>query len=504
MPPQPPIPPPRTPALHVRAATARAAQAKLPDRVPAPPPAPLPARAPAEHVRRALAPVQAKLPQAATPGSRLPAPHVRDAVRAVQAMPAPPPRIASPPAPPVPPPQSRIQPRPPGLTVQRRKVLVPPLGEIETRDYTERELTAFIGRYLGAPGTYDSLEAMLDAIEAKEFKKEDVARPTARHRGQERRRRQPAPPPPPSSRVLRARPEAKEREVKEEAPRFRAGSNPDWSYPAQPPRRLRARRSGFSDAEGEALLDPAQYAEASVYADITRFSLHENAGSGIGTLRLGISYNHILADSRIRYFYWRALQRVRDETAGPAARGRISAAMWQLFRALTADDPDLLEQADNDWDRLSGAKRVDDMAVASASRIISNAPGNVRPGHARINTDIGNAFDPELDSTGQYTARTWRIHNAVLTLAYAGGITIMDAMDALRPATPRGSALTGFSSTGGASGHVFARPESAEEERRQVRRQEVRSRSAPRDLPREEAGLLPARKGGRGRKRKGE
>ncbi|MFL6263333.1 MAG: hypothetical protein ACJ76Y_26860 [Thermoanaerobaculia bacterium] len=499
MAPKPPIPPPRQPALHVQAATARAAQAKLPDRVPAPWPSPPPAvPVLAEHVRRALAPAQAKLPQAVAPG-RPQAPHVRNAVQAVQAMPAAPPRTFRPPAPPVPSPVSGARPRPPGLAVQRRKVLVPPLGEIETRDHTERELTAFIGRYLGAPGTFESLEAMLDAIEAKEFKKEAPPPLPARRRGRGPRRREPAPPPPPSSRVLRARPEAQEREVKErevKEPRFRAGNNPEWSYPAQPPRRLNARRSGFSAAEGEALLDPLHYAEASVHADVTRFSLHENADSGIGTLRLGISYNHILADSRIRYFYWSAIRRVRDETAGPETRTSVSSAMRGLFQALTADDPELMERADSDWERLSEAKRVDDMAIAPASRIISNAPGNVRPGHAGINTDIGNAFDPELDPRGRYTARTWRIYSAVIRLAHAGGITITDAMDALRPATPRVSASTGYSSTGTGSRHTFERPESSEEARaRQAHwHREVRGRSAPRELPQDEAKLQPPRK----------
>ncbi|MFL6234160.1 MAG: hypothetical protein ACJ76N_13580 [Thermoanaerobaculia bacterium] len=508
MAPKPPIPPPRPPALHVQAATARAAQAKLPDRVPAPRPSP-PLAVPvlAEHVRRALAPAQAKLPQAVAPG-RPQASHVRNAVQAVQAMPAAPPRTFRPPAPHVPsplrqpPPVSRTQPRPPGPVVQRRKILMPPpLGEIETEDYTERELDGFIGRYLMAPGTFGALATLVEALEADEFKKEGAPPPRERGRGsgRGRGRRGRREPPPPSTRILRQRPEAEEREVKErevKEPRFRAGSNPEWSYPAQPPRRLNARRSGFSAAEGEALLDPLHYAEASVHADVTRFSLHENADSGIGTLRLGISYNHILADSRIRYFYWSAIRRVRDETAGPETRTSVSSAMRGLFQALTADDPELMERADSDWERLSEAKRVDDMAIAPASRIISNAPGNVRPGHAGINTDIGNAFDPELDPRGRYTARTWRIYSAVIRLAHAGGITITDAMDALRPATPRVSASTGYSSTGTGSRHTFERPESSEEARaRQAHwHREVRGRSAPRELPQDEAKLQPPRK----------
>jgi hypothetical protein len=85
-PPPPPPQPPRTPAPHVQAAVARAAQAKLPER-PAPPVRPphpaVPSSArsgpqPAEHVRRALAPVQAKLP---APKPALP-PHIQAALAA--------------------------------------------------------------------------------------------------------------------------------------------------------------------------------------------------------------------------------------------------------------------------------------------------------------------------------------------------------------------------------------------------------------------------------------
>jgi len=93
--PQKPPPPSRTPAPHVQAAVARAAQAKLPERAPSPgrtPQRPLPAApqnppSQAAHVRRALTPAQAKLPEPVSQG-RLPAAHVRDAVASVQTKPS--------------------------------------------------------------------------------------------------------------------------------------------------------------------------------------------------------------------------------------------------------------------------------------------------------------------------------------------------------------------------------------------------------------------------------
>ena len=79
----PPVHPARALAPHVQAVTARAAQAKLPDRPPSPghlPPGPPPR---ASHVQKALAAVQAKLPE--TPSQvRPPAAHVRNAVAPIQ------------------------------------------------------------------------------------------------------------------------------------------------------------------------------------------------------------------------------------------------------------------------------------------------------------------------------------------------------------------------------------------------------------------------------------
>jgi len=516
-PPSPPALPSRPQAPHVQAAVARAVQSKLPERSPAPrqtlsasPTAQPPARLPAEHVHRALAPAQAKLPQVSQQG-RPQAPHVVNAVRSAQMKMAAPVQNSRPPASHVaatskaagPPPvrhrasAKSVQTRP-SPVVQRRKVRVPPLGEIDTEDYTERQLDGFITRYLMAPGTSESLDAVVAAIEAKEFKREEAPPRARRRRRVEDRRREPVPERLESLRRRESRPEPEVRERKESG--FRVGSNPEWSYPAQPPTRLKARRSGFSQSETDGLLDPSQLEEASSYADVTRFSLHENKGSGIGTLRLGISYNHILADSRIRYLYSTALKRVRHEGTSAHTRARISAAMTKLFVALTGGDGSLLAEAVSDWERLSKARRVDDMSIAAASRVISNAAGNVRPGHARLNTDIGNAFDPELDHAGRYTARTWKIIDAVQGLALAEGISHTDSMDALSPPTPRSCAMSGYSSTGSGSSHLFARPESRESAARH-RPERRASRSQPREFPPSEATLLPPR-GGKKRKRK--
>jgi hypothetical protein len=484
---------PRPPAPHVQAALLRAAQAKLPDRLPA---------APAPHVRNALAAAQAKQPPAPPGRHQAPqAPHVRQALHAAQAkLPAPATQAAQAAqaanarqaAPPV----AGIQGRP-GPVLQRRKVQVPGLGEIDTEDYTEDELYALIPRHLMADGSSGALAVLNAALDANEFRKE-------------RERKVEAPPDRRAS--LRPRPRREESaaaagdgDEAKEGSRFRAGSNPLWAYPAQPPERLRANRSGFSRSETDELLDPSRFEEASPYAEVTRFSLYENKGSGIGTLRLGISYNHILADSRIRSFYKTALQRVQSLGPSTQAGAAISAAMTNLFAALTGGDRDLLATATRDWERLSASGRAHDMSIARASRVVSNAAGNVRPGHARTNTDIGNAFDPELDHRGHFTARTIRIYDAVLGLARAGAISPEGAMDALRPPTPRSDAMSGFSSTGSGSSHSFQRPESREEMEgpRRDRRRDDRGRSAPRSFPPGESALLPPRRrGGGGRKRK--
>jgi hypothetical protein len=479
---------PRPPAPHVQAAL-RAAQAKLPDRRPA---------APALHVRNALAAAQAKQPPA--PPGRHQAPHVRQALHAAQAKLPPPPGSTRQPAPHVAamsragaPPAAGVQARP-GPVLQRRKVQVPTLGEIDTEDYTEDELYALIPRHLMADGTSGALAALIAALDANDFRREAERKVEA-----------------PPDRRASLRPRARREETAaaagddaKEGARFRAGSNPLWAYPEQPQERLRANRSGFSRSETDELLDPSRFEEASPDAEVARFSLYENKSSGIGMLRLGISSNHILADSRIRSFYKTALRKV--QTLGPStqAGAAISAAMTNLFAALTGGDRDLLATAIRDWERLSASGRAHDMSIAEASRIVSNAAGNVRPNHARTNTDIGNAFDPELDRRGRFTARTIRIYDAVLGLAYAGGIPLEAAMDALQPPTPRSDAMSGFSSTGSGSSHSFQRPESREEMEgpRRDRRRDDRGRSAPRSFPPGESALLPPRRRGGGRKRK--
>ncbi|HEX6904101.1 MAG TPA: hypothetical protein VF789_30605 [Thermoanaerobaculia bacterium] len=166
MPPKPPLPSvlTRAPAKHVQDALARAAQAKLPERRP-----PL-----ADHVRKALQPAQAKIPER-LPVSRPQAPHVQAAVAVVQKATAP---SASPgrPAPHV---QKALREhantaRPAtGAVLQQRKIQIPGFGEIETSDYTESQLNAFVSSHLTAPGTLGALIELDAAIEAREFKPAD-------------------------------------------------------------------------------------------------------------------------------------------------------------------------------------------------------------------------------------------------------------------------------------------------------------------------------------------
>ena len=101
--PAPPLVQPlRTPAPHVQAALARAAQAKLPERSPLPlQPSQQSCRPQAEHVRRALAPAQAKLPDPPSPGRPQiqQAKHMQAAVASLQKkVPIAPPFCAAPPA----------------------------------------------------------------------------------------------------------------------------------------------------------------------------------------------------------------------------------------------------------------------------------------------------------------------------------------------------------------------------------------------------------------------
>ncbi len=147
-PPFPPAPPSRTSAPHVQAAVARAAQAKLPERPASPGHPPQ-----AAHVRRALAPAQAKLPPSVGQ-SRPQAPHVRHAIGAAQA------KLSTPP-------QAKSG---SGAVLQPRRILIPGLGAIETKDHEELALNSLIPRYLMKPGTFEHLKALVDAVDAGEFK----------------------------------------------------------------------------------------------------------------------------------------------------------------------------------------------------------------------------------------------------------------------------------------------------------------------------------------------
>lgn len=135
-----------------------------------------------------------------------------------------------------------------------------------------------------------------------------------------------------------------------------------------------------------------------------------------GLRELGVSRNHILADSSIAA--------ILHESAYQAFAGGFDehqqAAMQGFFGALAGDDHEAAHHAFEAFSGSATAATEHEKAALLHRSIhtISLSMGNLRFGQDKMNTDIGGFFDPNVDKNGEFTHRTQAIREATAALAH--------------------------------------------------------------------------------------
>lgn len=134
-----------------------------------------------------------------------------------------------------------------------------------------------------------------------------------------------------------------------------------------------------------------------------------------GLKQLGMSRNHILADSNIKAGMLIANKNHLDATsAGNSQKAnQINQGTHKFINQITNKDLEAATKAKNSWnDSLGqGDNKARYSYLDESQKIVSTTPGNLRIGDSSINSRIQQGFDPVVKG-GRYDARTMEVFHS--------------------------------------------------------------------------------------------
>ena len=149
-----------------------------------------------------------------------------------------------------------------------------------------------------------------------------------------------------------------------------------------------------------------------------------------GLKALGISRNHIIADSQHSIIMNEAGKKIREEKVRKMKSSQARQSVENYLSVLHGGREDEVKESMESWNSfLGGGKRG---FLNKAIHSSSTGRGNIRYDDARLNTNISFGFDPEFRE-GKMTSKTIKIRDAIFNMAKNGAIDWETAFNVTSP-----------------------------------------------------------------------